>query len=104
MTSNRIELLKTFIQEDPIDPFNHYALALEYLKSERTAEARTLFQFVYENHPGYLANYYQFGKLEEALGNNKTASDLYSKGIAVARKNGDLKTASELQSALDLME
>lgn len=104
MTANRIEMLKTFILEDPSDPFNHYALALEYLKSGDFTEARKLFQHVFENHPDYLANYYQFGKLEESMGNLEEASKLYSSGIAVAKKTGDLKTASELQSALDFME
>ncbi|MFM8917247.1 MAG: tetratricopeptide repeat protein [Bacteroidota bacterium] len=97
-------MLKTFIMEDPSDPFNHYALALEYLNAGDFDDARTLFQYVFENHPTYLANYYQFGKLEESLGNNEMASKLYSIGIGVARNTGDQKTASELQSALDFME
>ncbi len=104
MTAKRIELLKTFILEDPSDPFNHYALALEYLNSGDFTDARKLFQYVFDNHPDYLANYYQFGKLEESMGNLEVASKLYSSGIAVAKKTGDLKTASELQSALDFME
>jgi tetratricopeptide (TPR) repeat protein len=104
MTSNRIELLKTFIQEDPSDPFNQYALALEYVKTGGIEEARIHFQYVFENHPSYLANYYQFGKLEESVGNIEMASRLYSQGIKIARSIGDSKTAAELQSALDFME
>jgi len=104
MTSNRIELLKTFIQEDPSDPFNHYALALEYVKTGDIEVARIHFQYVYENHASYLANYYQFGKLEESVGNMEMASKLYKQGIKIARSIGDSKTAAELQSALDFME
>lgn len=104
MTSNRLQLLKSYVQEDPTDPFNYYALALEYLKSGDVNEAKALFHYVFENHPSYLANYYQFGKLEESLGNSEAAAILYSHGIPIARSSGDTKTASELQSALDLLE
>ena len=34
--NNRLEILKQFVTEEPQDPFNHYALATELLKFDKT--------------------------------------------------------------------
>lgn len=104
MSINRIELLENYITEDPGEPFNHYALGLEFVKSERMVDARRKFQFLLDNHPEYLPTYYQFGKFLESQGENQTAIQVYQRGILVARKQNELKTASELQGALDWLQ
>ena len=43
---NRIEILKGFLEQDPKDSFSRYALALEYIKSGQTEDARREFEFV----------------------------------------------------------
>ena len=50
---NRLEQLRQFAAEEPHDPFNHYALALEYLKTN-PREAENLFEQLLQQHPEYL--------------------------------------------------
>jgi Cytochrome c biogenesis factor len=50
MIQNRIDLLKKFIEEDPSDPFNVYALALEYIESN-PEKAKELFEQLLKSIP-----------------------------------------------------
>ncbi|MEY3342580.1 MAG: hypothetical protein RL090_264 [Bacteroidota bacterium] len=104
MSINRIELLEKFIAEDPTDPFNYYALALEYIKSGRNQDAHGQFQFLIETHSDYLPSYYHFGKLLEELGHFEDAIKVYKDGILLARNQRNKKTENELQGALDFIQ
>ena len=68
MIQNRIAILEEFYKTEPNDPFNAYALALEYLNSN-TSKAKALFEELLANHPTYVATYYHaaalFADLEE---------------------------------------
>jgi hypothetical protein len=100
---DRIRMLKQYAEEDPGDPFNHYALALEYLKVD-AGEARRLFEYLITNHPDYLPAYYPFAQLLSENKENQKAEVTIQMGIEIARAAGDLKTLHELQSAhQDLM-
>jgi len=96
---SRVELLKKFIDEDPADPFNYYALALEYLDSNPSS-ARELFDQLLIHHPDYLPVYYTAGKLYADLGNEAKAQNILSTGIELAKSKLDVKALRELQSAL----
>ena len=50
---DRTELLKNYIKEEPENPFNYYALALEYLTSNKT-EAVTLMKLLLTDFPQYV--------------------------------------------------
>lgn len=100
----RIELLKGFLAEDPGDNFSMYALALEYVKINNVNEAIRLLEQLLEKNPGYLAAYYQLGKLYELQRNFPKASSIFEKGLEVAHEQKDQKTFNELQSALGLLE
>lgn len=95
---SRIELLHTFMSEDPSDPFNAYALALEYQKTN-TDKAIELFDRLILDHPTYLPTYYQLGKLYQQMGQDKKAITAYNSGIDLAIAHKDLKTLQELRSA-----
>src|SRR5258708_6646208 len=100
----RIEELKSFLRDDPHDHFSTYALALEYIKINRAAEAISLLEKLIRLNPDYLAAYYQLGKLFESAHDFPKASFFYQAGIEVARKKKDQKTLNELRTALDLLE
>jgi cytochrome c-type biogenesis protein CcmH/NrfG len=100
----RIELLKSFLEEDPDDNFSLYALALEYVNIHNIGEAIRLLENLLQKNPDYLATYYQLGKLYERQRNFARASDVFKKGMETAGKQKDQKTLNELQSALDLLE
>lgn len=100
MTTNRLEQLLAYYREDPNDPFNLYALALEYQKHD-VAKAKEYFDRLLQQHEGYVATYYHAARLYQDLGEKEKAAQVYEKGIAVARGHNDLKAMRELKSAYD---
>ena len=56
MATTLLTQLKIFYEEDPSDPFNLYALAMEYLKTD-TAESGRLFEILLHDHSYYLPTY-----------------------------------------------
>lgn len=94
----RIRQLEEFLREEPNDPFNHYALALEFLKTD-TNRAQQLFETLAEKFPDYLPTYYPFAHLMIERNQVDQAEALFEKGKEMARKLGDQKTLRELQAA-----
>lgn len=99
--NNRLEILRQFVAEEPQDAFNHYALATELLKFDKT-ESRQIFEYLLKNHADYLATYYHLGALYVELGENSLAEETYTSGIALARKIGNEKTLKELKGAYQM--
>jgi tetratricopeptide (TPR) repeat protein len=103
MNHSRIELLEKFIVEDPSDPFNYYALALEYLQTNPD-KAVELFDKILANHADYLPVYYAAGTFFADQANDAKALDILSKGVELAKKKSDFKTLRELQGALQNLD
>ncbi|MDR6562621.1 MULTISPECIES: tetratricopeptide repeat protein [unclassified Arcicella] len=101
MSFNRLALLKQFLEEEPENPFNHYALATELLKSDAT-EAGNIYLFLLKNHPDYLPTYYHAGALFSEFGETNLAEKIYTDGIALAQKVGNEKALKELKGAYQL--
>ncbi|MBP6335761.1 MAG: hypothetical protein KA444_09845 [Bacteroidia bacterium] len=97
----RIEVLKKYLNEDPQDSFIRYALALELFNINELQESENLFRSLLYDDPEYLAAYYQYGKLLEIIQNFKSASEIYTKGILVAKKHNNQQTLNELKAALE---
>jgi Tfp pilus assembly protein PilF len=95
---NRIAQLEEFLKEDPNDPFNSYALALEYLKTD-PAKSLSLFESLLSAHPDYLPTYYPFAQLLIEQQQTDKAEAIFRKGIDTARRANDLKTLKELSNA-----
>jgi tetratricopeptide (TPR) repeat protein len=100
MNSPRLEQLQKFLEEDPADPFNWYALALEYQKSDLD-RALALYEKLLQDFEGYIPTYYHAAHLYQQLGEVEKAIKVFEKGITEAQKQNDLKAAKELQSALN---
>jgi tetratricopeptide (TPR) repeat protein len=96
---SRLHQLLKFLEEEPNDPFNIYALALEYQKID-AEKALTFFELLTKEHADYVATYYHLGKLHEELGNKEQAVQIFETGINKARSANDLKALKELQNAL----
>lgn len=101
---NRKELLLSLLKEDPNDPFARYALALEYRKENLLHKAQEVFEALKNDHPDYLPLYYQLGKLIEESGDEQGAMAIYREGLALATVQRDLKTRSELEEAIWMLE
>jgi tetratricopeptide (TPR) repeat protein len=93
-----LESLLSFYEEDPSDPFNIYALALEYLKTD-LGQAEAYFNQLLEKHPGYLPTYYHAAEHFALSGDIAKATEVYEKGIALAKEQNHQKTYQELTRA-----
>jgi hypothetical protein len=100
MSSNRLELLREYYQQDPKDPFNIYALAIEYLKTDAN-RSKEYFIELLEKHADYLPAYYHAAKLFTEINEKEKAIAVYEKGIELAKVKKEFKALRELQSAYD---
>ncbi|ACT92488.1 hypothetical protein [Dyadobacter fermentans] len=98
MNNSLLANLIAFYQEDPADPFNAYALAIEYVKSD-AAEAERYFDLLLEKHKDYLPTYYHAGAFFAALGRIEKAEEIYQKGVQLAVIQKNAKAHRELLSA-----
>ena len=98
---NRIDRIREFLAADPSDNFLRHALALEYLKTGDDAKARSLFEAILTDAPGYIGSYYHLAKLLEKMQEKELAVAWYEKGMAEARKAGDQHAYNELMAAYE---
>lgn len=98
---SRLETLKKLVEDDPMDEFSRYALALEYISAGEKENALDVFVNLKLQSPEYLPLYYQLGKLYEDRGETDYAASVYKEGISLAEKQNDSFTKSELQEAFD---
>lgn len=98
MVNERIQQLIRFAEQEPDEPFNIYALALEYVNTQ-PGQARACFDQLLHSHPTYLPTYYHAAALFAALGERDKATELYQKGIVLAQAQNKQKTLLELQRA-----
>lgn len=103
MNSERIKLLEQYLEDDPTDPFNLYALALEYQK-QNPAKAGKLFELLLDEHPDYLPTYYIAGNFYADQAQTQKALDVLRRGMVLAKSKGQNTTTRELQSAIDLLD
>lgn len=96
---DRINKLKTFLEQEPNDPFLKYALATEYLASNNFQDALSLFENLILDHPDYIGTYYHLAKLYLKLNHKTQAIDIFEKGIMVAKSQKKQHALSELQNA-----
>jgi len=102
--NTRLEILKSYLKEDPSDSFLRYALALEYIAvGDHQNASQELEQLLNEN-PDYLPAYYMAGKSYEILKEIEKAKVYYRKGIELAKSLRNTHTLNELNAALEGLE
>ncbi len=102
--ASRIEQLLELLKPDPDDSFLNYALALEFAKLGEREKAVTIINAILKRDENYLGAYYQLGQLLEQAQEPLKAKNIYEKGILIARKQKNVKTAGELLSALEQLD
>lgn len=95
---DRIELLRQFISEEPENPFNIYALALELQESE-PKESQNLFEKLLIEFPEYLPTYYPAAHFFAEWDDLEKAQETFEKGIELAKTKLETKTLQELNNA-----
>lgn len=98
MSQERLQQLFTFLEEEPDDPFNLYAIALEYLKNQ-DEKALQYFEKLLQEHPDYVATYYHAAQLYLDLDMKEKAEQTYLKGIEKAKDQQNTLALRELQNA-----
>jgi Tfp pilus assembly protein PilF len=100
---SRREMLEQFISGKPNDAFARYGLALECAKEGDNHAAEDHFRTLLQNHPQYVAGYFQFAQLLTRLGQLDEARRMLSDGIVVAQKAGDMHARDEMQASLNAL-
>ena len=95
---DRIKLLQKFVNEEPSNPFNKYALAMEYYESNPAESLKILSELI-ATFPDYLPSYYKLAHLHWALEEFDKAAEVFASGIKLAKSLNDQKTLGELNSA-----
>jgi len=101
--TNRMEVLKTMVAQNPGDAFARYGLAMELVKTGQLESAVGEFRALLEHNPNYAAAYFHGGQVLEKLGEVELARAFYEKGVEVTERTGDQHARSELQAALDML-
>ncbi|HMV09836.1 MAG TPA: tetratricopeptide repeat protein [Cyclobacteriaceae bacterium] len=100
MSEQRLKTLIKFYEEDPYHPFNLYALALEYQKTDLN-KSDELFNKLLHDFPEYVPSYYHAARVKVELDQREAALLVYQKGLQVARQQNERKAEQELRSAYD---
>jgi tetratricopeptide (TPR) repeat protein len=103
MATNRLEILREMLAQDPKNSFARYGLAMELSKSGQLEEAVAEYRALMSADENYVASYYHCGQALEKLGRVEEARDVYVKGIEVAGRKGDAHTRAEIEGALSLL-
>ncbi|GAB3337655.1 hypothetical protein GCM10027299_49000 [Larkinella ripae] len=98
MNTNRIQQLLLFIEEQPDEPFNVYALAMEY-REEQPEQAMNYLRQLLEQYPKYLPSYYPAAALATEQNDRSMAETIYQRGIALAGEQKNEKAYQELNRA-----
>ena len=101
--SNRLDILKSMVEQNPADSFSRYGLAMEYRNTGDLEGAMREFHELKRLHPDYAATYFHAGQTLERLGKIEEAREMYQEGIEVTTRKGDMHARGELQGALDML-
>jgi Tfp pilus assembly protein PilF len=103
MATNRLEILKQMVEQDPKNSFARYGLAMEILNSGDYGTAIAEFEQLLQQDENYAAAYFHGGQASEKAGDVEKAREFYEKGITVTARKGDAHTRAEIEAALSLL-
>lgn len=95
---SRIEMLKSFTEVEPENPFIFYALALEYIEFDKSS-AELFFKKLLDEFPEYLPTYFHAALFYSDLGDVSFSKIIYEKGIELAKSQKDDKALKELKNS-----
>ncbi len=98
MNQIRINQLLEWLESEPDDTFNLYALAMEY-KEEMPEKAVEYLEKIRQSEPTYTATYYHLAALYSVLQNKEKAEEIYKIGIQICREQKAQHALAELQNA-----
>jgi tetratricopeptide (TPR) repeat protein len=103
VATNRLEILKNMVAQNPGDSFSRYGLAMEYRNGGDLEAAMGEFHSLMAANPDYVAAYFHGGQTLERLGRLEEARAVYERGLEAAQRKGDQHAGGEIQAVLDLL-
>jgi Tfp pilus assembly protein PilF len=103
MASNRLDVLRSMVAQNPGDAFARYGLAMEYKGSGDWEAAMREFRALIAANPDYHAAYFHGGQTLERMGCEDEAREMYREGVEAATRAGNGHARVEMQGALDLL-
>jgi tetratricopeptide (TPR) repeat protein len=101
MTSNRLDVLKGLVAQNPQDARTRYMYAMELNNAGELESAVGEFNTIIDVDRDYVAAYYHCGQTLARLNRPDDARSVYQRGIEACTRTGDEKTRGELQDAID---
>ncbi|GIV35940.1 MAG: hypothetical protein KatS3mg032_0319 [Cyclobacteriaceae bacterium] len=98
MNKDRLQQLKDFLAEEPDNAFLHYAIALEYRRSQPDVAERMMDEVI-AKFGDYLPALHTAALWKWEDGKHTEAALLLKRGIALAGEKGDASALRELRSA-----
>jgi hypothetical protein len=92
---DRIVYLRNLLQEDPDEPFLHYAICLELKKNG--GDAGPALMALISTFPGYLPGYFQAALFMAEKAEIQKAVAIAADGVLLAEKQGDQHALAELK-------
>ena len=103
MATNRLEILKQMVDQDPKNTFARYGLAMEYAKNGDAQIAVDEFRALLGQDENYAAAYFHGGQALEKLDQIDEARAMYEKGIEVTTRIGASHTRAEFEAVLKML-
>lgn len=103
MATNRLDILKQMVTQDPNNTFARYGLAMEYANSGQNEQAVEQFRALIQIDDSYSAAYFHGGQTLEKLGRLEEARNIYERGLEASTRKGDMHTRNEIEAALSLL-
>ena len=100
----RKQQIEEMLADDPNDPFLRYGLAMEHISLGEDEAAVRCFQDLLAVAPNYVPAFMQISQALIRLGRLAEARSQLSRGIAVARQQGNEHAAEEMQGFLAGLE
>ena len=99
--SNRLEVLKNMVAQNPNDAFARYGLAMEFSKLGDIERSLEEFGKLLSAHPDYTAGYFMAAQTLASANRTDEAKKMLIDGIASARRTGNSHAQSEMTAMLE---
>lgn len=99
--TERLNMLREFLEQNPGDAFARYGLAMEYSRLGQNDAALEQFRRLLELHPDYTNGYFMAAQTLERAGRSAEAKNMLEAGIVAAKRTGNQHALSEMSGMLE---
>ena len=104
MSAERLQQLKSILEQDPRNTFARYALGMEYSSAGQTDPALGEFRTLLEVDANYANAFFMGAQALQLAGRTEESMQWLRDGIACAQRVGNRHAQSEMQTMLEELE